>query len=68
MLDPRTLVVGVAVTDSASFLTPIGYPTNTMDCGPGYPVVLRAQASLDRQGGAADLGPARITRNCRIRC
>jgi di/tricarboxylate transporter len=34
-LDPRIMAVGVAVVASSSFLTPIGYQTNTMIYGPG---------------------------------
>jgi di/tricarboxylate transporter len=34
-LDPRVMAVGVAVVASSSFLTPIGYQTNTMVYGPG---------------------------------
>ena len=34
-LDPRLLVIGVAVAGSASFLTPVGYQTNMMVYGPG---------------------------------
>ena len=34
-LDPRVLVMGAAIAGSASFLTPVGYQTNTMVYGPG---------------------------------
>ncbi len=34
-IDPRLAMIGVAVAGSASFLTPIGYQTNTMVYGPG---------------------------------
>ncbi len=34
-LDPRLLVMGAAIAGSASFLTPVGYQTNTMVYGPG---------------------------------
>lgn len=34
-IDPRLMAIAVAITASASFLSPIGYQTNTMVYGPG---------------------------------
>ncbi|CAN5516246.1 hypothetical protein BH20ACT15_BH20ACT15_10240 [soil metagenome] len=34
-IDPRTMAIAIAVTASSSFLTPLGYQTNTMVYGPG---------------------------------
>jgi di/tricarboxylate transporter len=34
-LDPRIMAIAIAVTASSSFLTPLGYQTNTMVYGPG---------------------------------
>jgi di/tricarboxylate transporter len=49
-VDPRTMAIAVAVTASCSFLTPLGYQTNTMVYGPGgYRIVdyLRAGIPLN---------------------
>lgn len=48
-LDPRGFAIAVAVAASASFLTPVGYQTNTMVYGPGgyrYTDYLRLGAPL----------------------
>lgn len=34
-LDPRVMIMGAAIAGSSSFLTPVGYQTNTMVYGPG---------------------------------
>lgn len=34
-LDPRVMIIGAAIAGSSSFLTPVGYQTNTMVYGPG---------------------------------
>ena len=34
-IDPRAMAIGIAITASSSFLTPLGYQTNTMVYGPG---------------------------------
>jgi di/tricarboxylate transporter len=34
-IDPRALAIAIAIAASASFLTPLGYQTNTMVYGPG---------------------------------
>lgn len=34
-IDPRAMALAIAVTASSSFLTPLGYQTNTMVYGPG---------------------------------
>ncbi len=34
-LDPRIMAMAIAVVASSSFLTPMGYQTNTMVYGPG---------------------------------
>lgn len=46
-LDPRVMAIAIAVTASSSFLTPLGYQTNTMVYGPGgYKFVDYVRAGL----------------------